>query len=61
MGLFRSKTDQSQNLFSEPQTTSYESRTGNFQGTLSDIKASPKADISKPDSRLESLSRKTFF
>jgi hypothetical protein len=32
-----------------------------FHGTLADIKATPKSDSSKPDPRLESLNRKTFF
>ena len=38
-----------------------ERRTEAFHGTLNDIKATPKLDKSKPDSRLEDLSRKTFF
>jgi hypothetical protein len=36
-------------------------RNQEFHGTLADIKATPKSDSSKPDSRLESLNRKTFF
>ena len=37
------------------------SRSEEFHGVLADIKATPKTDLSKPDSRLESLNKKTFF
>lgn len=60
MGLFRSKKPSAGNELNE-MSAQPERRTDAFHGTLNDIKATPKADASKPDSRLEDLSRKTFF
>lgn len=60
MGLFKSKKPAVGNELNEMAPQS-EKRNEVFKGTLDDIKATPKLDKSKPDSRLEDLSRKTFF
>lgn len=61
MGIFSKPTSSSGNLFSSTTSPIQASRSQVFHGTLSDIKSTPKLDVSKPDSRLESLNRKTFF
>lgn len=60
MGLFNKSSSSSGNLFSEP-ITPPTSRNTEFHGTLADIKATPKVDMSKPDPRLEALNRRGYF
>jgi hypothetical protein len=49
------------NLENDPKAIPAEPRQAVFNGTLADIKATPKTDKGKPDSRLEDMNRKTFF
>jgi hypothetical protein len=64
MGLFK-KTPKATRvntmLEHDPKGISAPPRQAIFQGTLADIKATPKTDKSVPDSRLEDLNRKPFF
>jgi hypothetical protein len=49
------------NLEDDPKAIPAEPRQAVFHGTLADIKATPKTDMGKPDSRLEDMNRRTFF
>ena len=49
------------NLEDDPKAIPAAPRQDVFHGTLADIKATPKPNADVPDSRLEDLSRGTFF
>jgi hypothetical protein len=60
MGLFSKSSNSSNNLFTASAPVN-PSRSQEFHGTLADINSSPKPNADVPDSRLESMNRKTFF
>jgi hypothetical protein len=60
MGLFSKKPGPG-NLEDDTSIPVQPSRNQEFHGTLADIKSSPKPNADGPDSRLESMNKKTFF
>ena len=61
MGLFSKKPAPVGNELDETALVVKQPRQEVFKGTIADIKATPKSDALKPDSRLESLNSKPFF